>query len=113
VLVVEVDAVNAEPLEAALARRPHVCWVTADLPLAVGVGDGKLGGQLDLLPHPAFKRLAQQDLVSVRTVHVGGVEEGDPGGDSVVDELDHVGLRLGRTVEEGHAQAAEALRGDL
>ena len=53
VLVVEVDAVDAEPLEAALARRVHVCWVTADLPLAVGEGDGKLGGQLDLLPHPA------------------------------------------------------------
>ena len=110
-LVVEVDAVDAEPLEAALARRPHICWVTADLPLAVSEGDGKLGGQLDLLSYPALKRLlrnhkhyikhllcelengqrnryqqgsktdlAQKDLVSVRAVHVGGVEEGDPGG---------------------------------
>lgn len=32
VLVVEVDAVNAEPREAALACRPHVRWVTVELP---------------------------------------------------------------------------------
>jgi hypothetical protein len=49
----------------------------------------------------------------VRAVHVGGVKEGDPGGDGVVDELDHVRLGFGRTVEGGHAHAAEALRGDL
>ena len=49
----------------------------------------------------------------MRAVNVGGVEEGDPGGDGVVDELDHVRLGLGRTVEGGHAHAAEALRGDL
>jgi hypothetical protein len=49
----------------------------------------------------------------VRAVDVGGVEEGDPGGDGVVDQLDHVGLGLGRAVEGGHAHAAEALRRDL
>jgi hypothetical protein len=57
--------------------------------------------------------LAEEDLVGVRAVDVGGVEEGDPRCDGVVDELDHVGLGLGRAVEGGHAHASEALRGDL
>jgi hypothetical protein len=35
VLIAEVDAVDAEPREAALACRPHVCRVPADLILAV------------------------------------------------------------------------------
>jgi len=113
VLVVEVDAVHAQSLEAALARRPHVRRVPADLALAVGEGDAELGGQLHLLPHPALQRLSEEDLVGVRAVDVGSVEEGDSGGDGVVDELDHVGLRLRRAVEGGHAHAAEALRGDL
>jgi len=52
VLVIEVDAVNAEPLEAALARCPHESWVAADLPFPIGEGDAELGGQLNLLPHP-------------------------------------------------------------
>jgi len=49
----------------------------------------------------------------VRAIEVGGVKEGDPGGDSVVDEIDHVRLGLGRAVAERHAHAAEALRGDF
>jgi hypothetical protein len=57
VLVVEVDAVDAEPLEAGLAGCPYIRRVTADLALAVGEGDGKLGGQLDLLLYTALKRL--------------------------------------------------------
>ena len=45
----------------------------------------------------------------MRAVEVGGVEEGDAGGDDgVVDEPHHVRLRLGRAVGEGHAHAADA-----
>jgi hypothetical protein len=114
VLVVEVDALDAEPPEAALARRPHVRWVAAEVGLAaVDEGDAELGGQVHLLPHPALQRLAEEELVGVRAVAVSGVEEGDAGGDGVADERDHVGLRLGRAVVGGHAHAAEALRRDL
>ena len=114
VLVVEVDAVYAEPLEAALARRAHVRRVPADVDISgAGEVDAELGAQLHLLPHPALQRLAEEDLVGVRAIDVGGVEQGDSGGDGVVDELDHVGLGLGRAVEGGHAHAAEALRRDL
>jgi len=62
---------------------------------------------------PTETDLAQEDLVGVRAVDVRGVEEGDPGGDGVVDKLDHVRLGFWRAVEGGHAHAAEALRGDL
>jgi hypothetical protein len=66
-------------------------------------------------PELEFQRsdLADEEFVGVRAIHVGGVEEGDAGGDGVVDELDHVGLRLGWAVEGGHAQATKALRGYL
>jgi hypothetical protein len=57
VLVVEVDAVDAEPLQAALTRRAHVRRVAADLALAVGEREAELGYQLHLLPHPALQRL--------------------------------------------------------
>jgi hypothetical protein len=80
-LVVEIDAVDAEPPEAALARRPNVRGVTVDLLLAVGVQDAELGGQLHLLPdNPTagsvlqLQRLAQEELVGVRAVEVRGVE---------------------------------------
>jgi hypothetical protein len=46
-------------------------------------------------------------------VHVRGVEEGNAGGDGMVDERDHVRLRLRRAVVGGQAHAAEALRRDL
>ena len=77
-LVVEIDAVDAEPPEAALARRPHVRRVAVDLLLAVDVQDAELGGQeLHLVPdNPAagaggglqLQRLAQEELVGVSEV---------------------------------------------
>lgn len=57
--------------------------------------------------------LAEEDLVGVRSVHVGGVEKSDAGVDGVVDEGDHVGVGFGGPVESGHAHATEALTGDL
>jgi hypothetical protein len=57
--------------------------------------------------------LAQEDLVVERPIEIGGVEERDAGVDHVVDELDHLLLRLGRPIEAGHAHASQALLGDL
>jgi hypothetical protein len=57
VLIVKVDAVDAKPGEAALACRPHVRQVPADLLLAVGERDAELGGQVHLLSHAALQRL--------------------------------------------------------
>lgn len=43
--------------------------------------------------------LAEENLVGVGAVDVGGVEEGDAGVDGVVDELDHVWFWLRGAVE--------------
>ena len=111
-LKVKVDAVDAKPPEAALARRPHVCRVAADRP---HVGrDAELGGNLHLLPRGMqMQRLADEDLVGVRAVDVGGVEEGDPSRDGMAEERHHVGLGLALAVRRRHAHAAQALRRDL
>lgn len=42
-------------------------------------------------------------------VRVGGIEEGDAGVNGVVDEGDHVGIRLRRAVKSGHAHTAMSL----
>jgi len=111
VLVVEVDAVDAEPPEATLARRPKICRVASDSPDVRR--DAELGGHLHLLLRRAMECLADEDLVGVRAVGVGGVEEGDPGRDGVAEQRHHVGLGLALAVRRRHAHAAQALRRDL
>ena len=88
-LVVEVDAADAEPAEAALACRAHVSRVAAHRRQVRR--DAELGGELHLLPHLTLQRRAEEDLIGVRSVDVGGVEEGDPRGDGRVEERHHVG----------------------
>ena len=61
-----------------------------------------------LTPSACSALPGQEELVGVWPVEVGGVEQGDAGGDGVVDELHHVRLGLGRAVGEGHAHAAQA-----
>ena len=57
VLVVEINTVDTQPLEAALASRAHVRWIPPDVPLVVCERDAELGGQIHLLPHVALQRL--------------------------------------------------------
>ncbi|TVU13707.1 hypothetical protein EJB05_37127, partial [Eragrostis curvula] len=63
--------------------------------------------------HTVHLYLAEEFLVGVGPIDVGGVEERDAGGGGVVDERDHVGLRLRRAVVSGHAHAAKAKGRDL
>ena len=61
VLVVEVDAVYAEPLEAALARCAPVRRVPADVDISgAGEVDAELGAQLHLLRHPPCSALPRR-----------------------------------------------------
>ena len=108
-LVVEVDGVDAEALQAGLAAGAHVLGLAADPApeRVVGIADdAELGGDDDAVA-PALDRLADEDLVGVRTVDVGRVEERDPEIERAVDRGDAFGL-VGRAVELGHAHAAEA-----
>lgn len=57
--------------------------------------------------------LAEEKLVGLRTVDVGGIEERNAGINGVVEKSDGVTFGLGRTVERGNPHATEALSRDL
>src|SRR3546814_8125134 len=65
---------------------------------------------LGLLAAP-LDGLADEHLIGVRAVHVGGVEQVEAALQRVVDGGDRFGVVV-RTVERAHAHAAEAEGGD-
>ena len=72
----------------------------------------ELGGDHDLIPIGG-ERLADEFLVGVRTVDLGGVEERDAAIDRGADQRDHL-LPVGLVaVAAGHAHAAQSDGGDL
>lgn len=93
VLVVEVDHVDAQPLEARIARRLHVLRRSIDAVGAAGPLDlAELGGEHDAVAARAGKRLADQLLVVAPAIHVGAVEHGDATIQRVVDQRDALGI---------------------
>src|SRR5262249_3687608 len=79
---------------------------------AAGVGDvTKLGGQHDLVP-AALDSPADEFLVVVRAVELGGVQEGDAEVEGPVDGADGFRL-LGGPVAPRHSPRAKADAGDL
>src|SRR5205823_2167518 len=109
-LVVDVDAIGAEPLERGVAAGEHVLAIAADpQSLALLVTDvAELGREHDLVAS-ALDRTADQPLVRERAVDVGGVEEIDPELERPVDRGDRLALVRG-SVELGHTHAPEAER---
>jgi hypothetical protein len=112
VLVVEVDDVDAEPLQRGVARAADVLGAAVDADHAAVRRPlvAELGGQHDLVA-PAGDGPADQLLVGERAVHVGGVEEGDAEIQRTVDRALGLGLVTG-AVELAHPHAAQALGGD-
>ena len=108
VLVVEVDRVDAEPLEAGLAGLAHVSGRPSKPVMAPSAAahDAELGGEDDAVAL-ALEGAADQLLVGTAAVHVGGVEEGDAELERVVDGRDRFRFAAA-DVEVGHAHAAEA-----
>jgi hypothetical protein len=136
VLVVEIDAIQLEALQAGLTGRSHIRWIATDLSLPIRIDNSELGCQFHPLSHPSLQSLlpkkrnlrineqtnkqtkkkkkrtrdlSEKDFVGEGAVEVGGVEEGDAGVDGVLYESDHVLFWLGRAIEAGHAQATQAL----
>jgi hypothetical protein len=79
VLVVEIDRLDAEPLQRCLAGGADVGGAAVDAEVfAVRTADvPELRRQHDVVA-PALDRLADEPLVRAPAVHVGRVEEGDP-----------------------------------
>ncbi len=113
VLVVEVDVVDAEALEAGVAGLANVFGPAVDAEeFAVGAAHvAELGGENDAVAAVA-DGAADELLVASGAVHVGGVEEVDAGVEGAVDDGDGFGV-VGGSVELRHAHAAEAERGDV
>ena len=108
VLVVEVDVVDAAPLQAGVAGGADVLRLAVDAdPGAVGLAlVAELGGELDLVA-ASGDGLADQLLVGEGAVHVGRVEERHAQVEGAVDGVDAL-LLVRRAVELAHAHAAEA-----
>ena len=109
VLIIKIDRLDAEALQAGIAGGADVFGASIDAAAGgiAGVAhDAELGGDDDLVPVRP-ERLADEDLVRVRAVNVGGVEERDTERDGAMDGGDGFGL-VGLPVELGHAHASEA-----
>jgi len=115
VLVVQVDVVGAEPTQRTLDRGADVRGAAVeDTGAASGVGDhAKLGRHHDLVA-TASDGPAEEFLVGVRPVDLGGVEEGDAQLQCPVDGADGLGVvAAGAGVGGGHPHGAKADAGDV
>ena len=113
VLVVEIDRVDLEPLQARFAGLAHVIRLAADTEaLAVRPAHiAELRGEHDLVA-PIRNGTADEFLVAADAVHVGRVEKGHAELDRAMDRGDGLHL-VAAAVELRHAHAAEADGGHL
>lgn len=115
VLVVQVDVVGAETLERALDGGADVRRAAVDdAGAATGVlHKAELGRQHDPVAAP-LESLADQLLVGVGAVDLGGVEVGDAQVQCTVDGADRLGVAaLSDVVVAGHRHGTQADPGDL
>ncbi len=115
VLVVEVDVVRAEALERALDGQAHVLWraVHSARTVASMQEGAPLRSDDNLIP-ASGDRLAEQFLVEVRAIDLGGVEEVHSEFERAMDRRDRRRIVLaGSGVEGAHAHEAEPDSTDL
>jgi hypothetical protein len=115
VLVVQVDVVGAEPPQGAVDRGADVGRAAVEVAgAAAGVGDhAELGRHHDLVA-AAVDGAAEEFLVGVGPVDLGGVEQGNTEVEGSVDGADGLGVVAARAgVGVGHPHATEADAGDV
>ena len=112
-LVIQIDMIDAEPLEAGIAGRMYVLGCSIDAgERAIGAAHmTELGGQHDVLAARP-QDLSEQALVGAGAIHVGGVEKVDADVEGGIEHAE-IGCRIGRPVEVRHAHATEADGGDF
>jgi hypothetical protein len=106
-LIVEIHMINAEALQAGLARGCHILRPAVDVCCPVWVADvAELRREDDLIA-PVGDRPADQLLVVAVAVHVGGVQKVDADTDGPVKRRNGFGfVRI--AVHGAHAHASEA-----
>ena len=112
VLVIEVDRLDPQSLEARFARRAHVIGLAADPEeRAVVTPHQRKFGRQEYLVAAAGDCLADQFLIDERPVHVGCVEEVHSLLQRPMDRRDRF-LVVTRAVKFAHPHAAETDRRD-
>src|SRR5215510_15505413 len=112
VLIVEIDDIDAEPLEALIARDRHIVRApVGQAALAAGAHVAELGGD-DRAIAPVVDRTGDQLLVLAVAVNVGRVEEVDTKLDGRMDRANAL-LVVGGAIVACKAGASHADRGDL
>jgi hypothetical protein len=116
VLVVQVDAVGAQPTQRVVDGTPDAvrpAAQTARFDPVLGEREAELRGDLHLVPH-RFEGLADDFFVRERAVHFCGVEEGHTEVHRVPDQRDRVlpGWAAGIAVGAGEAHASQPDLGD-
>src|SRR6185503_1551794 len=112
-LVIEVDHVDAEALEAGIAGLLYVFRPAVDALLAVGAFHlPELRHHQRLLAPAVLERPPEQRLVVAPAVHVGRIEVVHAALEGVMDDADGL-LVVGVSVDAGHRHQAEADRGDF
>src|SRR6266849_10637214 len=113
-LVIEVDVLDAQPLQTSFAGLLHVVGLaadTADVGIARIADNSELCGQHDLVAL-ALDRSSDELFVLVGPVDVGGIEEGDAEFEGAMNGRDRFGV-IASGVELRHAHAAEAEGGNF
>src|SRR6266480_4553265 len=112
VLVIEIDRVNAEALQARLAGAHHVLGPAVDILLSLrSLHLAELGGDDDAVA-PAAQRSSEQLLVVPPAVHVGRVEEVDAFVERVVNDANRLFV-IRDPVDARHRHEPEADGGDF
>src|SRR5215217_4819515 len=112
--LVQVDPVRAQPAQAVLHFTDDPAARVAELVRVVAHLAVDLGGQDDVVALPVRERLAHDLLRLAARVHVGGVDEVDPGVERAVDDADRrvvVGLAPGAEHHRAEAERADAYTG--
>jgi hypothetical protein len=117
VLVVEVDVVGTEPLQRALDRGPDVRRAAVEDSGACACAcvrdEAELRRHHDIVA-PPLEGAADELLVRVGAVDLGGVDVGDAQVDCPLDGADRLGVAAGRVeVVAGHRHRAESDARDI
>ena len=109
-LIIKIDNIDTEPLEARVAGREHVFRpAVGDFAVAAPAEIAEFGRQHDPVA-AAFDRLAEQPLVVAVAIHVGGVEKNHAAVERLVDDR-NAGVIVARAIDAGQRHPAEADRG--
>src|SRR5947208_8298447 len=110
-LIIEIDAVNAEPAQARFACLLHVLGfaVNAAKTWRIRVAQDSELRRDDNSMAFAANSASEQLLIGVRTINVGGIEEGNPKVDCAIDSGERFHIVV-VAVEFRHAHTAESDR---